>query len=56
MLSFGPFGKSELLINIEPIVGFGIGIHFYLESNAAIIELGFVRVILDWPSDETSGT
>ena len=53
MLSFGPFGKSELLINIEAIVGFGIGVHFYFESNAVIIELGIIRVILDWLSDES---
>lgn len=53
MLSFGPFGKSELLINIEPIVGFGIGLHFYFESNAAILELGIVRIIFDWPHDES---
>lgn len=53
MLSFGPFGKSELLINIEPIVGFSIGINCYFEAAAILLELGFVRIIFDWPNDES---
>jgi hypothetical protein len=35
------------------ISGFAVGLTFYWESEAAILELGIIRIVIDWDPDES---
>jgi hypothetical protein len=39
---------KDCVFGLEIITGFAVGITFYLESSAAILELGIFRIIFDW--------
>ena len=52
MIKLGEIGKY--VFGLEFISGFAIGLTFYWEAQAAILELGIVRIIIDWDIDEAS--
>jgi hypothetical protein len=52
MLKLGEIGNC--VFGAELIVGFAVGLTFFLENNAAILELGFFRIVIDWDVNETS--
>jgi len=41
-----------MVVNIEPIVGFSVGITFYFDRQAAILEIGIIRFIFDWQAQD----
>jgi hypothetical protein len=51
MVKLGEIGK--FVFGLEFISGFAIGLTFYWEANAAILEFGIVRIIIDWDVDES---
>lgn len=51
MIKLGEIGKY--VFGLEFISGFAIGLTFYWEAQAAILELGIVRIIIDWDIDES---
>jgi hypothetical protein len=52
MVKLGEIG--DYVFGLELIVGFAVGLSFYWKSNAALLELGFFRIIIDWDVDEAS--
>lgn len=50
MVKLGEIGNY--VFGVEAVVGFAVGLTFYFESNAAILELGIIRVIIDWDTEE----
>jgi hypothetical protein len=51
MIRLGEIG--DYVFGIELISGFAVGLTFYWESQAAILELCIVRIIIDWDTDES---
>jgi hypothetical protein len=52
MLKLGEIG--DYVFGLELVSGFAIGLSFYWESKAAILELGIFRIVIDWDIDEAS--
>lgn len=50
MLKLGEIG--DYVFGLEFISGFAVGLTFYWQAQAAILELGIVRIIIDWDVDE----
>ena len=50
MIRLGEIGRY--VFGLELISGFAIGLTFYWEVQAAILELGIVRIIIDWDTEE----
>jgi hypothetical protein len=46
MIKLGEIG--DYVFGLEAITGFAVGLTFYFEINAAILELGVFRIIIDW--------
>ena len=51
MIRLGEIGRY--VFGLEFISGFAIGLTFYWEAQAAILELGIVRIVIDWDTDES---
>ena len=51
MVKLGEIG--DYVFGIEMLVGFAVGLTFYWEANAAILELGIIRIVIDWDVNES---
>lgn len=51
MIKLGEIG--DYIFGAELLVGFAVGLTFYWEAQAAILELGIVRIVIDWDTYES---